>query len=63
MAEEDLFENAHQQLVHVVLQPGARLDELGVVAARQVLALCARIKKGKCVKGGYMLMIFYNIES
>ena len=40
MPEEDLLGDADQQLVHVVLQPGARLDELGAVGAGQILALC-----------------------
>ena len=40
MPEEDLLGDADQQLVHVVLQPGTRLDELGAVGAGQILALC-----------------------
>ena len=37
--EHDLLEHPDQQLVHVVLQPGARLNKLGVVAASQALTL------------------------
>ena len=42
LAEEDLLEHAHQQLVHVVFQPGRGLDELGLVAAGQLLPLLGR---------------------
>jgi len=38
--EPDLRQDAHQQLVHVVVDGHGRLDELAVVRRRQVLALC-----------------------
>ncbi len=42
--EKDLLGDADQQLVHVVLKSGARLDELGAVGAGQVLPLCRIIR-------------------
>ena len=39
LPEEDLLENSHQQLVHIVLQAGRGLYELGVVAVSEFLPL------------------------
>ena len=42
LPEENLFENSHQQLVHVVLQASRGFYELGVVAVSQLLPLLRR---------------------
>ena len=42
LSEEDLLQNTYEELVHVVLETGRGLYELGVVAPGQLLALSGR---------------------
>ena len=41
-AEPDLFEDAHQELVDVVLDPARCFDELAIVPLGQLLAICTK---------------------